>query len=494
MYNSKSIIYVFLLISFLFWVYISNLLLSFSLSILSIILLWIFFLNFYLYKKIFLYIFVSILIWASLGILYSYFYNNTISFNKNLIHTYQDSFKYKLRLEILSLYSKSEYTNKYNIKLLKINEENLDKYKINWLLSIPANLKIEDLSIIELDSKIYWIDNFSNFDYKNYLLSKSIYFELKSNTFSVLEIKDKNKILSFINGFKEQFIDIIYKLYTKEEAVFLSWLLLWAKEDMSSELKKDFNNSWLSHFIAVSWFNISILIIFFSYLFSYFPIFLRVFFISLFISIFVILVWDTAPVIRASIMGLLWYYVLMSGRKINILLILLSSIFLMTIINPLILNYDISFQLSFLAVLGIIYTKNFFDRFFCFLPNFLAIKDSFSITVSAMTFTLAIMIFDFWQISLFSVIANVLVAFTIPITMLLGFLSIIFFYIYDILWFVFWYFTWIFLRYDLFIVKLFWNLDFAIIKMDFSKYWELFKIIYIIILWFIIIIFHKKER
>jgi len=59
---------------------------------------------------------------------------------------------------------------------------------------------------------------------------------------------------------------------------------------MSEELKTDFNNSGLTHFIAVSGFNITILIVFLSYLFKIFPIFIRIILITLSIASFVILV------------------------------------------------------------------------------------------------------------------------------------------------------------------------------------------------------------
>jgi competence protein ComEC len=84
---------------------------------------------------------------------------------------------------------------------------------------------------------------------------------------------------------------------------------------LPQELKTDFNNSWLTHFIAVSGFNITILIVFLTYILKYLPISIRIITITCAIGLFTILVWDTAPVVRASIMGLIWYYILMSGRQ-----------------------------------------------------------------------------------------------------------------------------------------------------------------------------------
>jgi len=55
----------------------------------------------------------------------------------------------------------------------------------------------------------------------------------------------------------------------------------------------------------------------------------------------------------------------------------------MVAISPLILNYDVSFHLSFLAVIGIIYTQSFWKKIFHFLPETLAIKEAFVLTLSA---------------------------------------------------------------------------------------------------------------
>ena len=90
----------------------------------------------------------------------------------------------------------------------------------------------------------------------------------------------------------------------------------------------------------------------------------------------------------------------------------------MVIISPLSINYDINFHLSFLAVLGILYTQKFFEKIFFWLPDFLAIRESFVLTLSAMSFALPIIIFNFGQVSIMSPIANIAVTWTIPLAMI----------------------------------------------------------------------------
>ncbi|MDR3151187.1 MAG: ComEC/Rec2 family competence protein [Candidatus Peribacteria bacterium] len=59
---------------------------------------------------------------------------------------------------------------------------------------------------------------------------------------------------------------------------------------MPETLSNNFNNSGLTHMIAVSGFNITILIIFFGYIIKFFPPYIRFIVISIIITLFTILV------------------------------------------------------------------------------------------------------------------------------------------------------------------------------------------------------------
>jgi predicted membrane metal-binding protein len=85
----------------------------------------------------------------------------------------------------------------------------------------------------------------------------------------------------------------------------------------------------------------------------------------------------------------------MMGRQADALALLLFTATILVLINPLTLNYDISFHLSFLAVLGLLYFQDFWRRLCRFLPKTFAIQESFVLTLAAMTPTLPIMIFTF---------------------------------------------------------------------------------------------------
>lgn len=327
------------------------------------------------------------------------------------------------------------------------------------------------------------------------MLSNWYYFKQFANKYEKIKKNEINFIEKNIIQLRENLLNIIKENFPQNEAIFLGWILLWAREELPIELKQNFNNSWLTHFIAVSWFNITILIVFFSVFIKYLPKTLQILTMFIIIFLFVILVWPSAPVIRAWIMRFIGYLVLQNGRQWNILAISLLTLLIMVTYNPLSINYDVSLHLSFLAVFWIIYTEKFFNKIFSFLPIFFEIRSAISITFSAMVFTLPIMIFWFWQISIISPISNLLVSWSIPLVMLFWFLSVIFFIFFPFLWSIIWFFAFLLLKWNILIVNFFWSKEFLVLKTDFWENAWYFQIIYLIFFVFIIMYFkaNKKE-
>ncbi|MDD2871352.1 MAG: ComEC/Rec2 family competence protein [Candidatus Gracilibacteria bacterium] len=490
---SKNILFIFTSIFFLIGVFINNLSNDIYISLIVLLGLVVLFLGYFLYSKKYQKVLIISLLGFMIGIIVSDYSLNNINNNEKIIGQFYNKKDVEYIYIIDEVNKKNEFTVEYIANLINIGDKKIDK-EIKGLLNIDKNYDLSKGDVIKTNSKIFELEDFNGFSYKKYMLSKNIY--LKSNIFS-FETVDKvkvNKIENNIINLRKYFLDVIYEIYPGEEAIFLGGILLGARESLSPDLKQDFNNSGLTHFIAVSGFNITIIIIFLSMLVKYFPVFLRAIIITAGIVFFTILVGDTAPVIRASIMGLIGYYVLISGRKGNMLSIILLTASIMVFLSPLSINYDISFHLSFLAVLGIIYTNKFFEDVFHFLPNVLEIKTAFTLTLSAMTLTLPIMMFNFGQVSILAPLANVAVTWTIPIAMLFGFLSIIVYFVYPIAGIIVGYLTWIFLKWDIIVVHFFGKLDWSIIKIDFGVYKNYLEILYFMVLVFIILWFRKDGK
>ncbi len=144
----------------------------------------------------------------------------------------------------------------------------------------------------------------------------------------------------------------------------------------------------------------------------------------LLIFLFVLMIGFQASVVRAAIMGSLALLAQKTGRLANSLRLVVFTAFSMILLNPLILRWDVGFQLSFLAILGIILLgqpiKSCLNLLFK--GRFIALKEIVSTTLSAQIFTLPILIYNFGRISLVSPVTNILVVPTVDFIMILGFL------------------------------------------------------------------------
>lgn len=490
---SKNILFIFCSIFLLIWIFINNLNTEFYNSLLVLLFLVVLFLLFIIIRKKYIFLLILSVLSFGIWICISGINLETIKQKENILKQYYDNKNHDLIFEIKNINKVDDFNIEYVAKLIQIWNKKINKNIWNTI-KLSINNDIKKGYIIKTNSKLYEFKDFNDFSYKKYMLSKNLFFSSNIYSYETINIIKINKIEQSIIDLRKLFIRTIYKIYPKEEAVFLWWILIWARESVPKELKQDFNNSWLSHLIAVSGFNITILIIFLTFLLQYFPVIFRVVIITLSIVFFTILVWDTAPVIRASIMGLIWYYVLLSGRKWNILSIILLTLVIMIIISPLSLNYDVSLHLSFFAVLWIVYTQKPIDKVFSFLPNILEIKTAFTLTLSALSFTLPIMILNFGQMSILAPFSNIAVTWTIPLAMLLGFSSIIVHIVYPLGGIIVWYFAWILLKWNIMVVHFFWKLEWSIIKFDFWIYKYHLEILYFLVLIFLIIWFREKEE
>lgn len=121
------------------------------------------------------------------------------------------------------------------------------------------------------------------------------------------------------------------------------------------ELKSLLNRTSMTHIVAVSGFNIAILFLLTKRLFIFLHFSPRFAYglSLLFNIIFITVAGNPASAIRAGIMLSLLLGAEQLERMGNFLNILLLAAFVMILINPLIVIYDVGFQLSFLASLGL---------------------------------------------------------------------------------------------------------------------------------------------
>ncbi len=128
---------------------------------------------------------------------------------------------------------------------------------------------------------------------------------------------------------------------------------------------------------------------------------------------------------RAGIMGTVILLGRYTGRiaRTRILIPLAASLMLLS--NPLILRYDIGFQLSFLATIGIIAMVPSLTERMRRLPNTFAFRDTAAATIAASIATAPILVAIGNSIGYKNILANILIGPLIPVAMVSGFIGTI---------------------------------------------------------------------
>ena len=288
------------------------------------------------------------------------------------------------------------------------------------------------LDKIKITGKLETPSETEDFSYKNYLMKDGIYSVMDFPKVELLETDIRPmSILSFlyekILWFKQELRESIRKNYSPPQSLILEGTILGDNGVMSQDLKNKLNITGLRHIIAVSGTHIVILgAISMSFLLALGLWRGQAFYISIiFIWLYIILTGLPASGVRAGIMGSLFLLAQKIGRQSMGTRTITMAGAVMLAQNPLLLFYDIGFQLSFLASMGIIYLEPFFrDLFKIFgkykIENLLGI---ISTTFAAQIFTLPIMVYNFGNISLVSLITNLLILPIVSGLMIFGFLS-----------------------------------------------------------------------
>lgn len=265
--------------------------------------------------------------------------------------------------------------------------------------------------------------NSETFAYDNYLSRFSIYTTMRASVIEQVSAGHKHPVMAGLIYLREAFEAQINRVFPEPQASFLAGLLTGSRRGMPEHLTDAFRTTGLTHIVAISGFNITIIIAIITGALFFLPLKWRLLPAVVTIILFTLFVGASASVVRASIMGILGLFALQTGRLKNIRLLIVWTAFFMLLWNPKLLWYDAGFQLSFLAVIGLSETAPLLERWLKRIPNTLGVREALTITIAAQIFAMPWVVLQFGTLSLISPLANILVAPLIPFAMLFGFLG-----------------------------------------------------------------------
>jgi len=258
--------------------------------------------------------------------------------------------------------------------------------------------------------------------YAKYLSRFGIYATIDYPDIKLISEFKANAFLSALYHFKNGCIAIIGSSVPQPAAAFLSGLLFGNSASMPKNVLDDFNRTGLTHIVALSGFNITLIAGVLLNWLRLFPFRLRFGLALLGIVAFVLMTGASPSVVRAAMMAGVLMLSGVVGRSPNTTIALLLAATLMAWFNPKIIIYDVGFQLSFLSTVGILYLAPMLNTFLS--KRLRWVNEYLGTTLAALIMTFPIIAYDFQRTSLIAPIANLLVLPLIPLTMSLGFLAL----------------------------------------------------------------------
>lgn len=272
------------------------------------------------------------------------------------------------------------------------------------------------------------------------------------------EIISKNngsEIKKTLLSFKSAVLSSLKEHLSPPAAALMGGLLLGDRNSFSADFKISMKGSGTTHLVALSGFNITILVNAVALaLGSFLSRKIRFTLSIIIIILFIVMVGAEASVVRAGIMGALLLISQESGRMYSPRNAIAFAGFSMTAWNP---NnvFDIGFILSFVSLLGIVYVLPAVKNIFLPGKDPRGIADAALMTVSAQAAVLPIAIKTFGGFSLAAIISNSLITFFVPYAMFSGFLLAVANFFSGALAFFFAFFSEAIMKYFIFIIELF---------------------------------------
>jgi len=262
------------------------------------------------------------------------------------------------------------------------------------------------------------------FDYQKYLLAHGITHEISFAQVHVLSHSKGNPVVSILLSVKHILTKGINRALPEPESALLLGLLLGDKQSLGDAINEAFRKAGVVHIIVLSGYNVALVITAVTF------IALRIFsrgvaygVAAFFVIAFAIMTGGSETTIRATIMALLMMLAAVLHRPAAALRGLLIAAAVMALLNPLIVLYDLSFQLSVLATLGLILFSGRIAKRLSFIPESLGLREIVSTTLATQVTVLPLLIVSVGAVSVVFLPANVLILPAVPLAMLFGFIA-----------------------------------------------------------------------
>lgn len=345
---------------------------------------------------------------------------------------------------------------------------------------------------VQVTGLLFTPAEYDTFSYADYLARDGIYSVMRDTAVEVLSSNHGLAFYSAVFSLRHQSLELIGKNLPEPQAGLLSGILIGNERGISPELQDDFSRVGAAHVIAISGFNMVLLAGLITALFNHvMPNRLLSAVLSiLIIALYTIFVGANPAVVRAAIMSSLLIVGDALRRKSYVPASLAFALFVMSVHNPMVL-WDISFQLSFFATLGLaLFADPLQNQFEAGLNRVLPdtytrnvmqfISEPVVVTLASLVLTLPLILVYFNRLSLVILPVNLLIVPVQSFILILGGLALFTTFIVPVVGQILFWMTMVFLAWTIGIVRVFADLPFADVEFSMNSQLVLLFIVLVI--------------
>ncbi len=233
---------------------------------------------------------------------------------------------------------------------------------------------------------------------------------------TVIKVQRSKSLLAKV---RRKFANGMQSALPEPHGSFSLGLLVGQRTTLPAALTESLSATGLTHIVAVSGYNVTILVQFVHRLLRRRSKYQATVLTLLVILAFVLLCGTSASIVRAGLISTLslwaWYF----GRKIRPVLLILVTAAITAGWLPIYIWSDIGWYLSFMAFAGVLLLAPLFSRRLAKWP----VPSLIIETISAIIMTTPLILFIFGRLSIVALLANLLVVPFIPLAMMLGLLA-----------------------------------------------------------------------
>ncbi|MBN1487913.1 MAG: ComEC/Rec2 family competence protein, partial [Anaerolineae bacterium] len=289
------------------------------------------------------------------------------------------------------------------------------------LVKAPPYADVNYGDLIHVSGALIEPPVYGEFSYKGYLAQQGIYALLRNGQqITVSAEHQANLFFDYLLRFKAHTHQVLLRLLPEPQASLLSGILLGIESGIPEDLEADFSITGTSHIVAISGFNLTLIAGVFAALAQRFagrkwqsPLALTG------LWVYTLLVGASAAVLRSAVMASLLVIARHNDRRVHGPTSLAAATWFLSLLNPYVL-WDVGFQLSFAATLGLIlYTDpltQYFERLLTRLLNAKLAKylvtwlnDAFIVTLAAQVLTQPVILGHYQRLSLVTLLTNLLI-------------------------------------------------------------------------------------